>query len=177
MKKIYLLLAIPLLLVACKQPEAKTDAPATAATTPNYPYKIQHADYWEMDTSHVNTMTALKCLKAFETHDDSTAKKCFADTLEFNFDGGKFKGTYDALVKEMSVAMADMKNIKIDMKDWESVVSKDKKEEWVTLWYVQKWTDAKGKADSVALVNDMQFKGGRIVKLNEYDMHFKPVGK
>ncbi len=34
------------------------------------------------------------------------------------------------------------------MEDWESVISKDKKEEWVTLWYSQKWEDMKGKTDS-----------------------------
>ncbi|MES2279731.1 MAG: hypothetical protein V4592_27110 [Bacteroidota bacterium] len=176
MKKAYLLFAIPLLMAACKQPAAKTDAPAAAAT-PNYPYKIAHPDYWTMDTSHVNTMTALTTLKAFETMDTVTLKKGFADSLEFNYDGGKFKGPIAEFIKMTAGMSTTMKGLKIDMKDWESVVSSDKKEEWVTLWYIQKWTDDKGKADSVSLINDMQFKGGKIVKLNEYDMHFKPVGK
>lgn len=178
MKKAYLFLAIPLLMVACKQPETKTAAAAPVeAATPNYPYKIEHPDYWLMDTSHANTMTALKALKAFETNDTITGKKCFADTLEFNYDGGKFKGTFAQFEKVVESGMANMKDIKIDMKDWEAVVSKDGKEHWVTMWYVQKWTDAKGKADSVSLVNDLQFKDGRIAKLNEYNMHYKPVEK
>jgi hypothetical protein len=174
MKKAFLLLLAPLLIAACKQPETKT---AATIATPDYPYKIKQPDNWLMDTSHTNTMAALKCLKAFETNDSVTAKAIFADTLEFKFDGGKFKGTYSQLGKIMAPMMADMKDMKIDMKDWESVVSKDGKEQWVTLWYTQKWKTSKGVIDSVALINDMQFKAGRISKLNEYDMHYKMPAK
>jgi hypothetical protein len=174
MKKSYLLLAIPaLLMAACKQPEAKTEAPTTA--TPNYPYKIKNPDYWLMDTSHTNTMIALKAIKAFETSDSVALQATLADSLEFNYDGGKFKGPSKEFTK-MSIQMAGtMKGLKIEMSDWEGVVSKDGKEEWVTLWYTQKWTDAKGKADSVKLVNDLKMKAGKITRLDEYDMHFKPV--
>jgi hypothetical protein len=66
-----------------------------------------------------------------------------------------------------------MKSDKIDMKDWEAVVSKDKKENWVTVWYTQKWTDAKGVADSAELVNDASLKDGKIFKLDEYVRRFK----
>ncbi|GAB3914165.1 nuclear transport factor 2-like protein [Mucilaginibacter boryungensis] len=173
MKKSYLLLLMPLLLAACTPKASSDTATKAAADVPNYPYKIKHPDYWMMDTSHANTMTALNALKAFENMDTTGLKKAFADTLEFNYDGGKFKGPIAQFIKMTSEMATSMKGLKIDMKDWESVVSTDKKEEWVTLWYVQKWTDAKGKADSISLVNDLQLKGGRIVKLDEYDMHFK----
>jgi hypothetical protein len=70
-----------------------------------------------------------------------------------------------------------MKNLKLKVTDWESVVGKTKKEEWVTVWYIQSWTDAKGKADSIQLVNDMQIKAGKIVQLDEYGRRFTPLAK
>ena len=175
MKKAYLLLFFPLLLAAC-QPKAASTA-GTSAPAPKYPYTIKNPDNWDMDTSHANTMTALNCLKSFEQWDTVMAKKCFADTLEFNYDGGKFKGPISSFFKMISAAIAGQKDIKIKMQDWESVVSKDKKEEWVTLWYIQKWTDTKGKADSISYIDDMAFKAGRIYKMDEYASHFPPAKK
>ncbi len=172
MKRNYLLVIIPLLITAC-QPKATTNAAATSSATPAYPYSIKHPDYWTMDTSHANTIVALSALKSYETMDTALMKKCFADSITFNYDNGVFKGTNSQFVKMAATMGAMMKNDKIDMKDWEAVISNDKKEEWVTLWYTQKWTNQKGATDSTELVNDMQFKGGKIVKLNEYVRHVK----
>ena len=172
-KQHLLLLLLPLLIVACKP--KSTEAPAATTTTTAYPYTIKHPDYWMIDTSHANTIVALTALKSYETMDTVSMKKCFGDSIDFKHDGGEFKGT-NAQFAKMAVDMATtMKNTKIDMKDWESVVSTDKKEEWVTLWYTQKWTDTKGVTDSVELINDMQFKNGKIVKLDEYVRKFKPA--
>jgi hypothetical protein len=170
MKKNLLLLIIPVLITACQQ-KAATDA--TAAASPKYPYTIKHPDYWDMDTSHTNTMTALTALKSFEKLDTVTMKKCFADSIDFKYDNGEFKGTNAQLMKMGAEMSGMMKNLKIDMKDWESVVSKDKKEEWVTLWYTKHWTDAKGVNDSVEYIDDMAFKGGKIYKMDEYARHPK----
>ena len=169
MKKTYLLFIVALAFAAC-EPKPKTE---TNAALPAYPYTIKYPDNWSMDTSHTNTMVALNALKSYETMDTVLMKKCFADTLTFNYDGGTFKGSIGQLIK-MTVEMAGaQKNIKLDMKDWESVVGKDRKEEWVTVWYTQKWTDPKGAADSVEYVNDFQLKSGKIVRLDEYVRHFK----
>jgi ketosteroid isomerase-like protein len=54
------------------------------------------------------------------------------------------------------------------MTDWESVISTDKKEEWVTVWYTQHWETKKGEKDSSAIINDMRLKDGKIIRLNEY---------
>jgi len=100
-------------------------------------------------------------------------KKCFADSVDFRFDGGDFKGTLAQFVKMVVSETSAMKTDKITMQDWEAVVSKDKKENWVTVWYKQKWTNAKGVADSAELVNDMSLKDGKIFKFDEYMRHFK----
>jgi hypothetical protein len=54
------------------------------------------------------------------------------------------------------------------MYDWESVISKDKSEEWVTLWYSQKWETPKGAKDSTDVIDDLQLKNGKIIRLSEY---------
>jgi hypothetical protein len=56
----------------------------------------------------------------------------------------------------------------IKMEDWESVISKDKNEEYVTLWYKQINEDMNGKKDSFDLVNDLKLKNGKIIQLSEY---------
>jgi uncharacterized protein YcfL len=173
MKKTYLLLACVLLFTACK-PKPTTEV---ASVSPDYPYKIKNPDNWLIDTSHTNTMVALNALKSYETMDTVLMKKCFADSLTFKYDGGTFKGSIGQLIQMVGSMGTTMKNVKLDVKDWESVVSKDKKEEWVTIWYTQHWTDEKGKADSVEYINDMALKGGKIFKFDEYARHFKMPGK
>jgi PBP1b-binding outer membrane lipoprotein LpoB len=170
MKKIHLLLISALLITACQQ-APKPDA-AASSPTPNYPYKIKHPDNWDIDTSHNNTMVALNALKSYETMDTALMKKCFADSITLNLDSFTFKGTNAQFIKMAMTMGASMKNYKIDMKDWEAVVSKDKTEEWVTVWYTQHWANATGKTDSVQYVDDVKLKGGKIIKIDEYGRHF-----
>jgi hypothetical protein len=68
--------------------------------------------------------------------------------------------------------MAGIATIKIVMHDFESVVSKDKKDEYVTMWYKQVYKDKNGKIDSVDAVNDFKFVNGKIVALDEALRHF-----
>ena len=53
------------------------------------------------------------------------------------------------------------------MDDWESVISKDKSMEYVSLWYKEMWEDAKGKKDSLEQMDDLRMKNGKIIGLNE----------
>lgn len=62
------------------------------------------------------------------------------------------------------------------MNDYESVISKDKKDEWVTLWYKQITTDKKGKVDSISVVDDIKIENGKITVLDEKSRKF-PVPK
>jgi hypothetical protein len=47
------------------------------------------------------------------------------------------------------------------------VISKDKKDEFVTIWYYQTRTDKKGVTDSMGLINDMKIVNGKIVELDD----------
>jgi hypothetical protein len=150
--------------------EATKDSAATTttpATTVNYPYTIEHPDYWEVGST-ANTMVALNALKSFENGNVAESIKNFGDSVHLQFDGMDKKISSDSLKTLFTNLRSNYKSMNVKMNDWESVVSKDKKEEWVTVWYRQKWEDMKGKTDSADFIDDLQLKDGKIVRLSEY---------
>ena len=58
------------------------------------------------------------------------------------------------------------------MDDYETVTSKDKKDNWVSLWYTQIMTDKKGNADSVYNMDDLKIDNGKIVVLDQKTRKF-----
>jgi hypothetical protein len=83
------------------------------------------------------------------------------------------KYSRDSLKALFTSARNDLAAIKIEMHDFESVISKDKKDEYVTIWYIEKTTDKKGKVDSIETINDMKIVNGKIANLDETFRHFK----
>lgn len=144
---------------------------STATTATHYPYTIDHPDYWEIGSTE-NTQAALSALKAWEEGKLDESIKYFADSVQVQFDGLDKKMSNDSLKAFLTAGRNSYKTIKIKMDDWESVISKDKKQEWVTLWYKQNWETPKGVKDSFAVVNDMKLKNGKIVELVEYTRKF-----
>jgi hypothetical protein len=47
------------------------------------------------------------------------------------------------------------------------VKSKDGTQEYVSMWYKQKWQDQKGNWDSVVCMDDMKFVNGKIASIDE----------
>jgi hypothetical protein len=172
MKKIYIVLALPLLFAACK-PKSQSTIVGTNTDTVKYAYSIKKPDNWIMDTSTVNTRSSLNTLKAYENGDTAAMRKYFADTIVFNYDGGNFKGTLNQVLTLLKQERDSYKSVKVIMTDWEPVVSKDGKEKWVSLWYTRVTTDLKGKTDSVAIVNDDEYKNGKIIRDDEYIRNLK----
>jgi hypothetical protein len=179
MKRILLAFTSMLLLASCAN-DAKTDVPEVKAATdtkpaPAYAYTIDHPDNWEINPSTANTELVLKALKAYETGD--TTGDYFADSLEFKDNNLKLKG----LTKEvLPMAMKDrsmMSKYSVKMGDWESVVSKDGKEEWVTLWYKAYFTTLDNKSDSLDLIDDFKMKGGKITAIHSYSQKLGPAAK
>ncbi len=76
--------------------------------------------------------------------------------------------TNDSLKVFLTNGWNSYKTVKIKMGDFESVISKDKSEEWVTLWYTQSWETKAGVKDSVSTINDLQIKDTKIVRLSEH---------
>lgn len=184
MKKLIFIIA-PLCLLACNEKSAETKqtiadtasnnttSAGTSSPSTDYPYKIDHPDYWEINTN-ANTMSALTALKSWETRDMAKSASFFADTIKLEFDGPTMTVTRDSLQKIFTSDTSRFKSVQIMMEDWESVISKDKSMEWVTLWYKQIIEDKKGKIDSMRIVNDLQFdKNGKIKRLAEYKRKLK----
>jgi hypothetical protein len=179
MKRILLAFTTMLLLASCAN-DAKTDVPEVKAATDTkpataYAYTIDHPDYWEINTNTANTELVLKAVKAYETGD--TTGDYVADSLEIKDNNVNEKGLSKDILPMVIKGRSMMSKYTIKMQDWESVVSKDGKEEWVTLWYKAYYTTLDNKSDSVDLVNDFKMKGGKISAIHTYSQKLGPQAK
>ncbi len=146
----------------------KEAATSTAnETTPAYPYTIKQPDNWGVGST-ANTMTALTSIKKWEEGNMDESIKYFADTVRVQFDGLDKSVPRDTLKNMLAGLWNSYKTVNIKMEDWESVISKDKKQEWVTMWYTEHWETKNGVKDSAAIINDLQIVNGKIVRLDEY---------
>ena len=145
----------------------KDSTAATSVTAINYPYTIEQPDNWEIG-SKANTLIALNALKAWEQGKMDESLKYFDDSVWLQFDALDKKMSNDSLKAFFSYGWNSFKSVTIKMDDWLSVISKDKQTEWVTLWYTQYWETKTGIKDSSDILNDLQIKNGKIIRLDEY---------
>jgi len=172
MKKVskqFLLVAAGMIFASCQNGgSTKTEADNnTAANTKiDYPYTIKHPDNWETG-SQQNTLIALSALKAWENRNMDESLKYFADSVDVRFDGITKKVSKDTL-RAIITPDKPAKNIVIKLDDWQSSISKDKQDEWVSLWYTQYIENTDGSKDSIDVYNDIKLKEGKIIGLDEY---------
>ncbi|QHS59718.1 hypothetical protein [Chitinophaga agri] len=186
MKTVLLLLCITALATACNQQPGKsesgyTDTGNTVVTTTDaaldYPYKMRESYKDWQPGDKKNGLLVMKMLKAWETKNLSECASYFGDSVYFNMDYFRKVARHDSLPAMLEESWANYASVKLDVDDWESVISKDKKEEWVTIWYKQTWIDKKGKTDSLAIVNDAKIANGKIVVFDETIRHFPTAKK
>ncbi len=156
-------------------PAATTDSTKTAAAPTEeltYPYQLEgpYKDWQPGDKKHA--VTAMGSLKGFETGDIAACMAGFGDSIDVRMDGFHQKFSKDSLAKFFTAERAKFSSMKINMGDWESVISKDGKTEYVTMWYKQIWTDKSGKTDSLAVIDDCRIMNGKIVELDEKIQHY-----
>ena len=181
MKKLLLFSVVAVFAISCN--ENKSDNAASTATdsskatgTPianlDFPYKLEkpYAEWQPGDPMHA--VNAMKCLKAWETNNIAESVSYFGDSLDFRADYFQQKLPHDSLTGFFSKQRNLYSNVTIKMGDWESVISKDKKIEYVTMWYKQITTDKNGKTDSIAVVDDCKIVNGKIVELDERVQHY-----
>jgi hypothetical protein len=152
---------------------AETPGTATAAAEKlEYPYTLDrpYQNWQPGDQKHA--VTVMKSLKGFETGDMAACIAGFGDSVELRFDNYQAKLSHDSLMKQFTAQRAGYAGLVIKMSDWESVISSDKKEEWVTMWYKQIETYKNGKTDSLAVVDDAKIVNGKIVLLDEKIQHY-----
>ena len=178
MKKLLIFTCASFFAIGCSnQATVKEDTPAVATTDSTE--KIDYAylpeghspDYWDRGDQKKVAMV-LKSLKAFETGHIDECLAPFADSISWSFDGFDKKISKDTLAAMFKDAWKNMSSMKVYMDDYEAVISKDKKEEFVTLWYKQVTTDKKGKVDSIACVDDLKIENGKITLLDEKSRKF-----
>jgi hypothetical protein len=156
-------------------PASTTDTTKTAASSTeelNYPYKLEkpYQDWQPGDKKHA--VTAMGALKGFETGDMAACMAGFGDSIELRMDGFQQKFSKDSLTKFFTAERARYSSMKVNMGDWESVISKDGKTEYVTMWYKQIMTDKSGKTDSLNVINDCKMVNGKIAELDEKIQHY-----
>jgi hypothetical protein len=152
---------------SCKNAEEKAEATANVT----YPYSLEKPDNWDIGSKE-NTLLVMNALKAFEDNKVEDCLSYFADTVRWRADYMDQTLSKDSLRTAMTNLRNSIQGIQVKMGDFESVISKDKKDEWVTLWYTEIVTDKTGKTDSLAMVNDIKVSKGKIVELNESIRHF-----
>lgn len=183
MKKLLFFACIAFFVISCNNKSESSASTADSTKTDAskseelvYPYTLDepYRDWQPGDKQHA--VNVMKGLRAFETGDIDACVATFGDSVELRFDYFHAKLSNDSLKKFFTKERANYNNITIKMGDWESVISKDKKTEYVTMWYKQIWTDKKGKTDSLEIVDDAKIVNGKIVELDEKIQHF-PVKK
>lgn len=180
MKKLFFIPLLALFVFGCNN---KSDNAATTSTDSTkmtssktgelvYPYTLEepYKDWQPGDQK--NAVTVMKMLKAWETKNLAECATYFGDTVDMRLDNYHEKLPHDSLSAVLEMSWANYASVTIKMGDWESVISSDKKDEWVTLWYKQNWVDKKGKADSLAVINDAKIVNGKIVVFDEKIQHY-----
>jgi len=163
--------------------DTKNDSTGTATTTtekkamPEMPYTLDKPyNNWQPgDQQHAHTV--LTALKNYENGDIAACVKGFGDSVEVVMDGFSGKFSNDSLKTFFTAGRSQNTSMNIKMQDWESVISEDKKEEWVTIWYKEKWMDKKGKADSISVIDDCKIVNGKIAVLSQAVQHYPAAKK
>lgn len=160
-------------------PAAETPVTAASTTTETkapLPYPLQKPyKNWEIG-SHQNVVIAMSSLKAFVDKDFDAIGATIGDSIEVSFDNLNEKMSKDSAMKMFTKMRGTYRDIRIVMYDYVPVISANKDEEWVTMWYKQVWQDNKGKWDSANIVDDCKMKNGKMIVLDEKMQRF-PVKK
>lgn len=183
MKKILFAICAVACFYACNNAANKEEkagdnkASDTKTAKIEYPYTLDepYKEWQPGDQQHV--VTAMKALQGYEKNDINSAMAYFGDSVNIYFDHFRAKMSNDSLKKFFMADRAGYADFKVKMGDWESVISKDKKDEWVTMWYKQIMTDKSGKVDSVDVIDDCKISNGKIVVLNEKIQHYPAPAK
>jgi len=172
MKKFLFISGLAVLAIGCNNNESKKDDSMVMASSSekiDYAYlPMDHQpDNWDRGDQK-NVALVLSSLKAWADGNIDLALKDFADSVAVAWDGLDQKVSKDTLRTWFKHDFA----VQIKMNDYESVTSKDKKENWVSLWYTQIRTDKAGKVDSVFIMDDLKIDNGKIVTLDEKSRKF-----
>jgi len=173
MKKMFLYAGILLFAFACNNPTpVEKKVPEKAAINPaDYPYTLKDGyKDWQAGKQE-NAILVLNMVKAWENMNAKKSASYFADTVRMNMDYYQGIQPRDSILAFLENSYENISSIQVKMEDWESVVSADGKDEWVTLWYTQTIADKDGKTETTNVVNDAKIVDGKIAVFDEYVQH------
>lgn len=166
MKKLYFFIGLALLLQACQNtPVLKNTTSHNHDTLTTSPVKLNQ---WIINTNPYNTRVALTALKAYENGDTTLLNRCVADSINVYYDGGHYQGGKREFMFAIIEVVKGLKNLRLKVKDCESLISYDKQQERVTTRYIQYWTTAQGLPDSADVIDEARFKNGKITVWYDY---------
>jgi hypothetical protein len=148
-----------------KQKETKTDS-TTKKETLTYPFTAKYSLNWQPGDEK-NAVLVLNSIKKYVDGDVKGCFAYFADSVEFIADKFHFVGKKDSLEAIFTPMRSDAVSMSLQPDTWLTAYYPDKNETWVTVWATQKWTDKKGKTDSVYLTDDVLVKDGKITEVDE----------
>ncbi|MBV8389054.1 MAG: hypothetical protein JO080_04565 [Mucilaginibacter sp.] len=174
MKQTLLILVLCAAICGCKS-NSNTNVASTDTTAKlNYPFTPRYSIKWQPGDEK-NSLLVLNCLKKYVEGDIKGCAEAFADTAEFVGDQFHFRGSKDSLTKILSDMRSASASVSKEFDSWMTTYYPDKKDTWVTLWYVEKMTDKNGKKDSVYYVDDVMVKDGKIRIYDEKMRRFAPA--
>ena len=176
MKRLLYFVGAILLFTACSNKNETSEKVATDAKS-DLPYTLEnpYRDWQPGDKG--NVAVVMNMIKAWETKNVAECTTYFADSAIISLDYYHKKLPNDSIASLLNMSLSDIESVTIKMEDWESVISGDKKEEWVTVWYKQRWINKKGVADSLNITNDARIVNGKIAIFDEKIQHFPAAAK
>jgi len=171
MKNALLLVLLSIVSFSCgsgpKQEEVKAaDSTATTKEPLVYPFTSKYSLNWKPGDEKYAVM-ALTSFKKFVDGDVKGSFDYFADSIEFIADKFHFSGKKDSLMAMMIPMRAQWTSMSVQPDTWVTIYYPDQNDTWVTVWSTQKWTDKKGKMDSIYIVDDILIKDGKIREVDE----------
>jgi len=172
MKRVFFITGIALLAISCNN---KTESKSGDSNMASSSEKVEYAylpmdhqpDNWDRGDQK-NVAIVLNSLKAWADGNIDECLKYFGDSVNIAWDGVDKKVSKDTL----RAWFKHDYTVQIKMDDYESVTSKDKKNNWVSLWYNEIHTDKNGNVDSVFNMDDLKVDNGKIVVLDQKTRKF-----
>ena len=177
MKKVFLIFGTAILFIACNDKKeadgTASEKDATSTEQINYAYTPSNhpPDNWDIGDMK-NVAIVLNSLKAWEEGNVDECLTAFADSVRWTADKKKKKMSKAELRDFFNEYRPNLSSVKIVMDDYESVISKDKKDEWVSMWYKEITTDKDGKTDSLYYMDDAKIENGKIVLIDSKHRRF-----
>jgi len=181
MRKIYLFTTIAFLTActsnadkstttATEAPKTSTDSASEKQSNLTYPYTADYSSDFEIGDAK-NAQTLLELYKNWDNNTLNNSKSAFADndTMYFS-DGNMFAGSRDSLIAVAKKIRGQLGNVVDSVHAWVPLRSKDKNQQWVSIWTKEISTDAKGKKTARELHEVWRFdNNGKANLMYQYD--------